>query len=97
MDRATTTAGQIFVCLSAQGGEGFQDIAEEGERLHQLLLPANNLYASVPSTDDLSTSVGPASSLNTIHGDYDSIVGGRDDNSSIKNKKFKIYLSKFSC
>ncbi len=44
---------------------------------------------------------------NTIHGDYDSIVGGRDNDGSgrggqahkeiIKSKHFKIYLSNFSC
>ncbi len=32
-----------------------------------------------------------------IHGDYDLIVGGGDDDGSIESKKFKIYLSNFSC
>ncbi len=29
--------------------------------------------------------------------DYNSIIGGGDDNGSIESKNFKIYLSNFSC
>ncbi len=32
-----------------------------------------------------------------IHGDYNLIVGGGDDDGSIESKNFKIYLSNFSC
>jgi hypothetical protein len=32
-----------------------------------------------------------------IHGDYDSFLGGGDDDGSIESKNFKIYLGNFSC